>query len=171
MAASRFIPSRRPTLRTLNEQIQVMDAKLERLASDDEQVARLCTMPSVGPVTAVAFVAKVDDAKRFAGAHQLEAYLGLVPSEMSSGEKQRRGRITKVGSPRMRALLVQVALSTMRLRKATTAGLWEWASRIEVRRGRKVALARKVAGILSAMMRDGSDFKPCVSREAMTNAA
>ncbi len=131
-------------------------------------------MPSVGPVTAVAFVANVDDAKRFAGAHQLEAYLGLVPSEMSSGEKQRRGRITKMGSPRMRALLVQVALSTMRLRKATTAGLWEWASRIEVRRGRKVAavaLARKVAGILYAMMRDGSHFKPCVRREAMTNAA
>ncbi len=161
-------------MRTLNEQIQVADAKLERLASDDEQVASLCTMPSVGPVTAVAFLANVDDAKRFAGAHQLEAYLGLVPSEMSSGEKQRGGRITKVGSPRMRALLVQVALSTMRLRKATTAGLWEWASRIVVRRGRKVAavaLARKAAGILYAMMRDGSHFKPRVSREAMTNAA
>ena len=108
------------------------------------------------------------------GVHQLEAYLGLVPSEMSSAEKQRRGRITKVGGPRMRALLVQLALSTMRLRKAATAGLWEWASRIEVRRGRKVAavaLARKVAGILYAMMRDGSHFKPCLSREEITKAA
>jgi transposase len=158
-------------MRTLNEQIQVADAKLERLATEDEQVARLCTMPSVGPVTAAAFVASVDDAKRFAGPHQLEAYLGLVPSERSSGEKQRKGRITKVGSPRMRALLAQVALSTMRLRKATTAVLWEWANRIEVRRGRKVAavaLARKVAGILYAMMRDGTNFKPWVKKQAMT---
>ncbi len=71
-------------------------------------------------------------------------------------------------------MLVQVALSTLRMRKATTAGLWEWASRIEVRRGRKVAvvaLARKAAGILYAMMRNESHFKPCVRREAMTKAA
>ena len=45
-----------------------------------------------------------DDVTRFAGAHQVEAYLGLVPTEYSSGEKQRRGAITKAGSPRLRWL-------------------------------------------------------------------
>jgi transposase len=69
-------------LKTLNEQIKAADMNLEKLGTEDEQVARLQTMPSVGPVTATAFVAVIDDAKRFAGPHQLEAYLGLVPSEM-----------------------------------------------------------------------------------------
>ena len=107
--------------------------------------------------------------KRFEGAHQVEAYLGLVPSEMSSGEKQRRGRITKTGNSRMRSLLVQVALSTMRLKKPTTQGLWEWAAKLETKRGRKVAavaLTRKTAGILYAMMRVGTRFKPRLSKEA-----
>ena len=61
-------------------------------------MARLCTVPQVGPVTACAFVAAVDDPERFDRAHQVEAYLGLVPSERSSGEKQRKGRITKAGN-------------------------------------------------------------------------
>ena len=51
---------------------------------------RLRTVPSVGPVTAAAFVATIDDAQRFRRAHEVEAYLGLVPRELSSGERQRR---------------------------------------------------------------------------------
>lgn len=152
----------------LNKQVETVDAQLEKIASSDEQMKKLCTMPSVGPVTAAAFVATIDDAKRFDGAHQAEAYLGLVPSEMSSGEKQRRGHITKTGNTRMRSLMVQVALSTMRLKKASTQGLWEWAGRLEDKRGRKVAavaLARKVTGILYAMMRDGTEFKPIGEKE------
>ena len=118
-------------------------------------------------------MATVDDARRFKGAHQVEAYLGLVPSEMSSGEKQRRGHITKTGDSRMRALLVQVAVGMMRLKKASTRHLWEWAGRLEARRGKKVAavaLGRKLAGILFAMMRDETNFEPCQPRE-VGNAA
>lgn len=119
----------------LNKKVAEVDEQLEVLADTDTEMKRLCTMPSVGPVTAGAFVATLDDAKRFKGAHQAEAYLGLVPSEMSSGEKQRRGHITKRGSSRMRALLVQLALSTIRLRKASTKHLWEWAERLWRRAG------------------------------------
>lgn len=104
----------------LNRKVASADEQLERMATTDAEMKALCTMPSVGPVMAAAFVATLDNAERFKGAHQVEAYLGLVPSEMSSGEKQRRGHITKSGSSRMRALLVQVALSTMRLKKAST---------------------------------------------------
>ena len=146
----------------LNEKVKGVEAQLAVLAEEDAQVKRLCTMPSVGPVTAAAFVATLDDAQRFKGAHQVEAYLGLVPSERSSGEKQQRGRITKTGNSRLRSLLVQAALSTMRLRKESTRGLWEWAERLEARRGKKVAvvaLARKEAGVLYAMMRDERDFR------------
>jgi transposase len=78
----------------LNEQIAFMNGVLERLAHEDEQVSRLCTVPQVGPVTASAFVAAVDEPARFSGPHQVEAYLGLVPGERSLGEKQHKGPIT-----------------------------------------------------------------------------
>jgi transposase len=63
----------------------------------------------VGPVTAV-FASTIDDVNRFRNAHQVEAYLGLTPSEMSSGERQHKGHITKAGNGRMRRLLVRVAV-------------------------------------------------------------
>lgn len=137
----------------LNKEVAVVDEKLSVMVEADEEMKRLCTMPSVGPVTAAAFVATIDDAERFTGPHQVQAYLGLVPSERSSGEKQHRGHITKTGNGKVRRLLVQVALSTMRLKKEAAKPLWEWAAHIEENRGRKVAavaLARKTAGILFA---------------------
>ncbi len=144
----------------LNQEIDRLDEQLGELAVKDERVKRLATMPQIGPVTAVSFVATLDDAGRFRGAHQVEAYLGLVPREWSSSELQRRGRITKAGNSRMRWLLVEAAwrVATHRRRPETQA-LGEWVERIARRRGMRVAvvaLARKLAGILYAMWRDGS---------------
>jgi len=96
-------------------------------------------------------------------AHQLEAYLGLVPREYSSGETQRRGPITKAGHSRVRWLLVQAALSILRRRPPQAEELRTWALRIAARRGTQVAvvaLARRLAGILYALLRDGSVFEP-----------
>jgi hypothetical protein len=86
------------------------------VADHDERVQRLRTVPSVGPVTAAAFVATIDDVQRFHHAHQLEAYLGLVPREFSSGDGQHRGAITKAGPGRTRWLLIQAAVSILRRR-------------------------------------------------------
>lgn len=147
---------------SLNEQIFELDRMLERTAKQDERVARLCSMPSVGPITALAFVAALDEPERFKGAHQVEAFIGLVPREMSSGEKQHKGRITKVGDTRARWLLVQAAQSMLRLQSPRTEGLRQWAAGIMGRRGKAiavVALARKIAGILYAMLRDGTEYK------------
>jgi transposase len=153
-------------LPALNEQTQVLDEKLGEVARRDERVRRLMTMPEIGPVTAVAFVATLDEANRFRGAHQVEAYLGLVPREWSSSELQRRGHITKAGNSRLRWLLVEAAwrLATHRKRPETLA-LREWAERIARRRGQRVAvvaLARKLSGILYAMWRDGSVYQPAM---------
>jgi transposase len=151
-------------LQEVNKQIAFLDGLIEELGRQQAAVRRLRTVPSVGPVTAAAFVAALDgDASRFRSAHQAESYLGLVPQEMSSGETQRRGRITKTGDARVRWLLVQVAVSTLRLKQPGTVALRAWAERIALRRGRKVAvvaLARRLAGILYAMMRDGTDYTP-----------
>jgi transposase len=152
----------RVVLDPLNAQITAADEQLAAVATADPVVERLRTAPGIGPVTAVAFVATLDVVTRFGSAHQVAAYLGLTPREYSSGERQQRGRISKTGSPRMRALLVEAAWRVLRSPQTTAAPLRAWAERIAVRRGRSVAavaLARRLAGILYAMWRDGKDYR------------
>jgi transposase len=146
----------------VNAQLAYSDERIGALTGTDARVRRLRSVPQVGPVTAAAFVAALDDARRFRRAHEVEAYLGLVPQEWSSGETQRRGRITKAGSGRVRWLLIQAAVSMLRVRDPRTAGLRDWAERIAARRGRKiavVALARRLAGVLFALLRDGTLYE------------
>ena len=150
-------------MRHLQHQLAYSDERITALAQTDERVRRAQSVPNVGPVTAAAFVAAIDDVQRFRRAHEVEAYLGLVPRELSSGEMQRRGRITKAGSSRVRWLLIQAAVSMLRLHDARTADLRDWATRIAVRRGKGiavVALARRLAGILFALLRDGTVYEP-----------
>lgn len=161
----------------LNEEIQQRDRSLAARAKEDEVVRRLCTVPGVGPVTAVAFKASLDTARRFHRAHEVESYLGLVPREWSSGDNVRRGSISKAGNSRVRSLLVEVAWGIVRSTRADTAVLRGWAQRIAARRGRRiatVALARKLAGILFAIWRDGTVFRADSIRTAkhpIANAA
>ena len=129
---------------------------------DDPVVALLATAPSIGPITASAVVATVDDITRFASAHQFEAFLGLVPGERSSGEKRRIGRITKAGNSRVRYLLVEAGWRILRSkdrrrRRRCARGHLN----IAARRGKRiavVALARRLAGILYAMWRDSTPY-------------
>ena len=150
-------------MRHLNCQLTYSDEAIEHVAVHDARVQRLRTVPSIGPVTATAFVATIDDVRRFGRAHEVEAYLGLVPREFSSGETQRRGRITKAGPSRTRSLLIQAAVSILRRRPPEADALRLWALHIAARRGKHVAvvaLARRLAGILYALLRDGSVFEP-----------
>ena len=145
----------------LNEQITAADRRIAAAVATDPIAARLATAPGVGPVTASAFVATIDDITRFRSAHELEAYLGLVPSERSSGEKRQLGRITKAGNSRMRWLLVEAGWQILRSKSPETAALRAWTRPIAQRRGKRiavVALARRLAGILYAMWRDGVPY-------------
>jgi transposase len=156
-------------MRQVNQQLAYSDDRIAQVARVDTRVERVQSVPSVGPVTAAAFVAALDDAGRFTRAHQVEAYLGLVPREWSSGEGQRRGRITKAGDRRVRSWLVQVAVSIRRVRHPATIALRDWAERLAARRGRfiaVVALARRLAGILYALFRDGTRYDPTRVRPA-----
>src|SRR5262249_57293354 len=116
--------------RPLGRSLAYSDDRIAAVTATDERVRRLQSVPHVGPVTAAAFAAAIDEASRFHRAHEVEAYLGLVPRELSSGETQRRGRITKAGSTRVRWLLIQAAVSMLRLRDPRTATLREWAGRL-----------------------------------------
>lgn len=148
-------------LAPINEQIDAADVRIAELSKNDAEVALLTTAPSIGPVTASAIVATVDDITRFNSAHQFEAFLGLVPGERSSGEKRRVGKITKAGNSRVRYLLVEAGCRIMRSNSQETAALRAWALSIAARRGKRiavVALARRLAGILYAMWRDRSPY-------------
>jgi transposase len=115
----------------------------------------------VGPVTAVRFLAAIDDRTRFTGAHAVEAYVGLVPGQDSSGPRTRYLGITKAGSPALRWCLVQAAHCAKRTLKP--GPLRDWVDAVAHRRGRQVAvvaLARKLTGILFALWRDATVYDP-----------
>jgi len=145
----------------LNDQIALADQELETIAEADPTCRLLMTTPGVGPVTAVRFVAAVDRIDRFQSAHKLEAYLGLTPGENSSSNRERRTGITKAGPPQLRWTLTQAAWCLWRTRPQDRIVLW--AHEIKKKRGPNVAivaLTRKLAGILFAMWRDGSNYDP-----------
>jgi transposase len=150
-------------LKPLNRQLAALKAQLARGVAANAAARRLCTVPGVGPVTAAAVVATLDDVSRFASAGQVAAYGGLVPRERSSGEQQRRGPLTKAGNRRVRWLLVQAAWAYWRSRATARTALRRWVERLAERRGKLravVALARRLTRILYALWRDASVYEP-----------
>lgn len=141
-------------------QLRDADRQIRTLARQSAVCRRLMTVPGIGVVTAVAFVAQIDDVSRFAHAYQLQSYLGLTPGENSSSERERRTGITKAGSSTLRQNLIQAAWTALRYPKEPMV---RWATRVAERRGKfigVVALARKLAGIMYALWRDDTIYIP-----------
>jgi transposase len=148
-------------IEALNQQIAPADKELEQLAEQDPICQRLMSVPGVGPVTSLRFIAALDDRSRFPNADAVQGYLGLTPGENSSSKRQQRTGITKAGPAPVRRTLVQAAWNLRRLRPLDP--ICQWAKQIEQRRGKfiaTVALARKLAGVLFALWRDGSTYEP-----------
>lgn len=153
----------RTTLAQLTAQLAELTDAVATAASAAPLTRRLMTAPGVGPILATTFVATLDDVARFGGqAARVSAYVGLVPCEDSSAERQRKGHITKTGSGELRALLVQASWTIWRSRRPEAAALRAWAQVLAARRGRRiaiVALARRLSRIVYAMWRDDCDFR------------
>jgi transposase len=154
----------RELLEQLTTTLTAADETVEARATQDPVAQRLMTAPGVGPVLALTFQAVLDDPARFGGeAGRASAFVGLVPSEDSSAERQHKGHITKCGPGDLRALLVQSSWVIWRGRSAAGADLRTWAHTLAARRGRRiaiVALARRLTRVLYAMWRDRTDFAP-----------
>ena len=143
----------------LSSQIGEADRRLSELAKGDATCRRLMSVPGVGPVTSVRFVAALDEWSRFPNAHSVQSYLGLVPGERQSANRQERLSITKAGSTRLRWALVQAAWTARNSRPNDP--MVRWSHEVEKRRGKRiavVALARKLAGILYAIWRDETTY-------------
>lgn len=163
-ALARVLAPLHTWLSTLQTLIAQADDAVASTAASDPAAQHLMTVPGVGPVIALTYRAVLDTPARFAGnASRASAFLGLVPSEYSSGEQQRRGHVTKRGPRELRALLVQASWVVWRARSAAAAPLRAWAHALAARRGRRiaiVALARRLSRILLAVWRDATSFTP-----------
>jgi transposase len=141
----------------LTPKIQALSRALEDVVEKRPVTRQLMTHPGVGPLTALAFELVIGTPERFPCGKQVASYVGLVPSEESSGDRRRLGHISKQGSALLRFLLVEAAQVTVRSQP-------EWRStffHLAMRRGRKiakVAMARKLAVHLYWMWRQGRDY-------------
>ena len=141
----------------LTPKIQELTLALETEVGKRPVTRRLMTHPGVGPLTALAFELVIGTAQRFHCGKQIASYVGLVPSEESSGDRRRLGHISKQGNALLRFLLVEAAQVTVRSQP-------QWRSKffhLAIRRGRKIAkiaMARKLAVHLYWMWREGLDY-------------
>ena len=148
-------------LDSLSNQLDGVIKKLELIGKHDPRIARLRTIPGVGPRTAEILVACIDDPHRFQNGRQVSAYFGLVPRQFQSGETDRHGRITKRGNPLARTILVECAWASLRY-NPWAKGVYERIRGQQKTRKKKagVALARKIAVIAWAMLRNEKDWDP-----------
>jgi len=156
-----FVERQLRAIEALSAEIKEADRDLKKRAENHAVCKLLMTVPGVGSQTALQFSAAVDDVSRFASAHEIESYLGLTPGENSSSDRKRRTSITKAGAPAVRWLLVEACWTMKRCRPDDP--MVRWADGVAQRRGKRiavVAMARKLAGILFAMWRDGTTYDP-----------
>jgi transposase len=156
------------SLRVLLELFDHLSEQKKQLTRDVEQLARtetyaqrvrlLTSIPGVGLLSAMEILTELQDVSRFERADQLAAYLGLTPSQYSSGERIRMGHITHTGNGRVRSTLVEcswflIARDPWMLRKYQN---------IKIRRGGKraiVAIARVLSLRIRRMLLDGVPYK------------
>ena len=158
----------------LNEAISAIDKGLEGVAKTDDKAKRLMTIPGIGPVIATAIVATVRDVEAFASGREFAAFLGLTPSQHSTGGKERLGGVTKMGDRYLRKLLVVGATAVLHHAAGHYDALRSWAKEMLKRKaGLKyafkltaVALANKLARIVYAILRSGEiyDDRPVAAR-------
>jgi transposase len=139
---------------------------IQQHATTDSRITLLKTIPGIGDISAIAFLAEVGNVERFKNPSQLASYFGLVPRLSESADKRRLGGITKQGSSILRWILVQdawIAISKSReLRRRYLS--------ISRRRGKQiaiVAIARKLAEVAFCVLRDRTPF--CESKLCKTD--
>lgn len=149
--------------------IAALDQQIHAAFRADEASRRLAAIPGIGPMIASALVAAMGDPKRFKTGRHFAAWLGLVPSQNSSGGKQSLGRITKTGDRYLRSLLVVGATSILRRRAKDGNWLAGLLARMPARQA-TVALANKTARIAWAILAHGTEYKEPGQEMAATAA-
>lgn len=154
----------------LRSQEKQIEATLAELLKEDERVKRLQTIPGVGPMSAYALVAVVDDISRFSNASQFASYVGLVPTVTASAETCHLGSITRSGPEMLRRYLIHGARAWMRYSPDGGDRNRKWAEQVKGRRGQNkavVALAHRLCRIAYAVLRDETTYGKPKTRESV----
>jgi transposase len=149
--------------RRLDERIQQITEEIEVLANSSESCRQLMTAPGIGPLIASAMVAAIGNGTAFAKGRDFAAWLGLVPKQMSTGDRTILGRITKRGNRYLRTLIMQGARVIL-LRPANWAkhsfGLWLAAAAQRLHHNvLATALANKLARIAWTVLAQGRSYE------------
>ena len=148
-------------LEELEKKIRPLDLAVAKEAEAREVARRLATHPGVGPIISLATVLTMGDVQRFPNSRSWVSYLGLNPSEESSGQRRRLGAISKQGNPFLRYLLVEGAMSAVR----GDSSLARMYARLKAKKHHgvaKVAVARKLAVRLYWMARTQKSYPEIV---------
>jgi transposase len=149
-------------LRALDSNVKDYDARIARAAREDERIKRLLEIEGIGPVVASALVAAVGDAHQFSKGRDMAAWLGLTPSQHSSGGKNRLGGISKRGDKYVRMLLIHGARSALLAAQNKEDGRSRWVTALATRRNKNiatVALANKNARIAWSILHRGESYR------------
>jgi hypothetical protein len=166
------------TARTaLEQQIADLDRKVMKLARSNAQVQQLMTAPGIGPVTALCFLATIDDPTRFKRSRSVGAYVGLTTRRYASGEIDWTGRISKCGDKMLRGYLYEAA-NVLLTRVAKWSALKAWGIRLAKRSGlrkAKIAVTRKRSSCIGCGSMvpnlDGRQRRPpCKQRSKLANS-
>ena len=146
---------------SIAKQLSKLDREVKMIVRKNSQVRVFMTVPGVGPITALAFMAAIDEPSRFERSRNVGAYLGLTPRRYASGEVDRSGGISKCGDSLARSYLFEAA-GVLLTRTQKWCKLKSWGLRLAKRSGGKkarTAVARKLAVLLHRMWCDGTNFQ------------
>lgn len=146
----------------IENDITLVDAEIKEEVKDDKNVELLETVPGVGKLTAMAYVAYIGDGSRFHNASQVAASIGLVPKIDMSGTINRYGSISKHGCGYLRSLLVMASWSLIRSKTdSALKAKYKYMVKCQSKNKRKaiIAVARKLAELLYIMLKTGNAFE------------
>lgn len=149
-------------LSAVAKQIAALDDLVMKEAKQDADCKLLMSIPGVGAITAMTYTAALDDPSRFAKSRDVGAYMGLTPRQYASGEVNRLGHVSRCGPKECRHMLYEAA-QVLLTRCKQPSRLRNWGLKLAKKKGMRkaiVAVARKLATLMHAMLVSGNTFQP-----------
>ena len=147
----------------LEKQIAVLLDKINGEVAKDEKIQKILTVPGIGPITALSYVAYVGDINRFDNAHQVSNFIGFVPKVDNSCTICRYGHTTKRGNPLLRSLLVQAAWASVRSKNGgALRDKYKYMAETRcIGKGKSiVTIARKLGELLYLILKTEQEYTP-----------
>jgi len=166
--ASKAIQQLLRVFETVLAAIKELDQEIKNQIKENEPAQLLMTIPGVGPLTSLRFIAEICEPKRFIRSKSVGAYVGMTPRQYSSGETMKQGRISKCGPKDLRSLLMEAGIVIL-TRTRSWSKLKAWGLKLQKKHGVKkaaVAVGRKLSVIMHRMLITGKSFEYTAKEKA-----